>query len=1028
MPPPRRQALQDNLEKLNQVVSVHLDSVSVKEALLHLSTLGAFQLALDEEAIPPGRTVTLHLHEATLLEALHETIRGTGGRLKLSPSGHLILARGLPAAQPPASADSQGYAVRAAGRIAGRVVDRDRGEPLPDANVRIAGTPIGAAADRTGAFRLADVPPGTWTLTTSYLGFETQRIRVAVRADQTAEVEIRLPGRVLESGRLLVHGLREGHVRALAQKRDARNLKDVLAADAIGKLPDQNVAEAVQRVPGITIQTDRGEGRFVVIRGTEPNLNTVTINGQTLASTAESRATALDLLPAEMLSSIEVVKAVTPDMDGETLGGTININTLSAFDRRSPFLFGSVYGLVHQQTVDYGTRKLPYQAHATAGRRFGLRKQWGLVVSGSASRRDYTVSRAHPVDWRLLNGLFVPSRFETEVEDTQRDRYGFNANLDYRPSDRTALYLRTYYARTDELNDQAEYIFNMMQGDVSRQTATSGRIDAGAAGLDLELTDLDEYLYAASVGGERHIGRFTGSADATYTRGVLDRFTRKPEFTSGTRPDFGFGYDVGGAFVDLSFDQPAAVADPAIYRFGEIDLEYESNVEDAWTAASDWRWDLGAGRRAGFLQAGLKLRRRTKTIDDLEEGFTGGTSPATLALHALPPPAGLQGGGALPVLGDTERLFGFFEEHRDNPLFFSYDASETQAEGIENDANNSETVYAGYAMGTVDLGALTILAGLRTERTAAASTRWELVTDQARTVHAVHRQRFENGYVNLLPSLHLKYSPAPNLVLRGAWSNTIGRPDYEELAGFREVNVLQVDPGVYEGRVEEGNPALKPFEAVNLDASAEYYFSLGSLLAVSAFYKFVDNPIYESEVTQRDVTFESLFFREIDFLQDRNADAGVIRGLEASYQQWLAFLPPPLNGLGLSTNVAFIDSRVDVPGREPGALPFFGQSDLVYNVMPYFQRGGLEVRAALSFQSAYLAYLGREAYQDVYGDDRLTLDLTGSYALQGDRLRITAQMRNLTNEPERAFQHVRSRYVQHALTGRTFMLGISTTL
>ena len=1023
--PPRRLALAHNLEKLNRVVSVHLDSVSVKEALLHLSDLGAFRLALDEEAIPAGRTVTLHLEEATLLEALHATIRGTESGLKLSPSGHLVLVRRPPEAHPPAPAEP---AARPAGAVVGRVVEEGTGAPLPGAHIRIDGTPLGAAATRNGTFRLADLPPGTWLLTTSYLGYETHRTRVDVEADQTTEVEIRLAGRVLETSELLVHGLREGQVRALAQKRDARNLKDVLAADAIGKLPDQNVAEAVQRVPGITIQTDRGEGRFVFIRGTEPNLNTVTINGQNLASTAESRATALDLLPSEMLSSIEVVKSVTPDMDGETLGGTINIHTLSAFDRPGPFLFGSVYGLMHQRTVDYGARKLPYQAHATAGRLFGPRKQWGLVVSGSASRRAYTVSRAHPDDWRLLNGRFVPEEFETEVEDTRRDRYGLNANLDFRPSDRTALYLRTYYARTDELNDQAEYIFELTRGNLTRQTATSGRIDAGAGGLDLELTDLDEYLYAASLGGEQRFAGFTWSADATYTRGVLDRFTRKPEFTSGARPDFSFGYDVGGAFTALSFDHPAAVGDPANYVFGEIDLEYESNVENTWTATSDLRRDIEIGRRPGFLQAGIKLRRRAKTIDDLEKGFAGGAAPATLALHPLPPPSALQGGGALPVLGDTEALFGFFERHENNPHYFTYDASETLAEGVENDSNNSEDVHAAYAMGSADLGRLTVLAGLRVERTATESRRWQLFTDRDRHTHAVGAQGFENHYVNLLPSLHFKYTPAPDLVLRAAWSNTIGRPDYEELAGVREVTFLQVDPGVYKGRVEEGNPALKPFEAVNLDASAEYYFSLGGLLAVSAFYKSIDNPIYESERTERDVAFEGLFFREIDFVQDRNADAGTIRGLEASYQQWLLFLPPPLNGLGLSANVAFIDSHVDVPGREADDLPFFGQSDLVYNVIPYFQRGGLEMRVALSFQSAYLAYVGREAYQDVYGDDRLTIDLTGSYALRGDRLKLTAQIRNLTNEPERAFQNVRSRYVQHALTGRTFMLGISTAL
>jgi TonB-dependent receptor len=270
-----------------------------------------------------------------------------------------------------------------------------------------------------------------------------------------------------------------------------------------------------------------------------------------------------------------------------------------------------------------------------------------------------------------------------------------------------------------------------------------------------------------------------------------------------------------------------------------------------------------------------------------------------------------------------------------------------------------------------------------------------------------------------------RFAATERLVLRAAWTNTIGRPDYDELGGFREFRWEPTSvPDVYEGEISEGNPDLRPYEAASLDAAVEYYFPLGGMAGVGTFRKRIDNPIYEWSLTQRNTTYDGLQFNQLVFTQDRNAEQGTLRGIELSYAQPLVFLPRPFDGLGITANLALIDSDVTVPGREDDELPFFEQSGRVINLVPYYQRGPVELRVAMSYRDEYLTEVGEAAFEDRYIDERTTWDLSGQYQLPGNRLEVYAQVRNLTNEPEVGYQGVKSRYDLHVLTGRTVAFGL----
>lgn len=922
------------------------------------------------------------------------------------------------------------------GVVEGYVYEEGTRNPLSGVRIVLEGTNLGSSTDQDGYYEITGAAPGTHRLLASSFGYAQQSVDVTVVAGQTSRRDLFLATTAFEVEGLNVTGLRRGQVRSVQEKREALSIVDAVSADEIGKLPDLNVAESAQRIPGVTLRTDRGEGRFVSIRGTPPNRNNVTFNGQVVASAAGTRATALDLVPSEMVSSIEVSKAVTPDMDANALGGSVNVNTLTAFDREGRFVSASLNGMAHQLTTDFGGTRVPFRSSLTAGTRLGANDAWGIVLSGTASRRTFNTAVASPAEWVDVGGVAAPLEFVRVVEDNDRLRYSANANLDFRPTPATQAYARLHLSKRDEQFTNSELIFAGDEDPVPA-SATQGRLEGFEAQLDIPTTEIDEQLSAITLGLDQELGSdLTLELYGTHSRGARDRLTYQPEW--GEEQAFSLSYDVSGDFEALSFDDLSAVANPDNYLFTEMDIEFEDLVENTYHVGADLRWDFRSGGGGGFLKAGGQFRLRDKDIDRNEDPWAAGNLPLTLTPFAMAPPGPLQGGAELPLTGDVDRFLDFFGQNSAAGQYFGLDPIESAEEEVEVDAIVTEDVYAGYVMGSMRVGDLSATGGVRVEATTTTSERYRFVNDDTFANAAISLQEAENDYVDVLPSLHLVYRFNDELQVRGAWSNTIGRPDYDELAAFQDIEFEEVAAGVWEGGIEEGNPNLEPLRSMNVDVSLEYYPGPGSIFSVGGFYKRVSDPIYQFVVTERDILgsdfdidiqeiagFDSRFFQEVEFAQLRNADEGSILGLEISFLQIFDFLPGRLSGLGLASNLAVMMSDVTVPDREDEELPFFDQSDLVVNVAPYYQYGPFELRAALNYQSEYLDAVAEDAFDDIYGDERRTVDLSGRWELRDGGVQFNAYVRNVTNEAEREFQGVRDRRVHHALTGRTFEFGVT---
>ncbi|MFB6230150.1 MAG: TonB-dependent receptor [Salinibacter sp.] len=918
----------------------------------------------------------------------------------------------------------RGYA-QSTGVVQGRVVDAANGTPLPGANVVVNGTSIGTSTGQNGRYQLQNVPTGPQTLTVSFVSYQDTSRTIGIEADAPTTLNFELQSQVLKGGEVVVTGLRKGQLRAINQKRQSMAMMDVLSADAIGKLPDQNVAEAVQRLPGISIETDRGEGRFVRIRGTAPELNNVTLNGQTMASTTESRATALDLLPSSMISSAEVIKAVTPDMDANAVGGTVNINTLTAFDRKNSFLFGTVNGLMRQQVVSYGDSKLPFRASVTGGTKLGAADQLGIVLSASASRRDFGASILDPDGWNQVNSRFIPEELEAQIEDNERKRYGGNLNLDYRPTESTSLYLRSLVTHTEEIRKNSEYEFGF-EGDVTNQSANTGRYPAGSAELDLSYSDDDETLYSFNLGGEQQFGDVIWNVDGTYTRGYFHYSGPDATFETDEADQnmLSATYDTGPYFFKINPDNPSFVQNPANYPIRSVDVQDQTNTEDTYIASTDLRRNLRMGDVTGYLKMGGKFQLRNKIVDRAESQYLPTPAAPTLETFFVPATNTAQPNSPTFVHGNVEAFSNYVDENVTDDQLFSLDVEETTIEQVIEDSDSQEGIYAGYGMASVTLGPLNALGGVRVERTETEVIRNELQADDNITEDDISEETFVNSYTNVLPSLHLRYNATEDLIFRAAWSNTIGRPDYDLLAAFEEVST----DGTTQISITRGNPDLVPYRATSLDAFVEYYLPMGGLISVGGFYKHIDNPIYQDEQEYTNFTYEGVTYDEATVEQTVNVDAGRLLGAEATLNALFTFLPSPLDGVGLSSNIAVVNSEVKVPGRE-GDLPFFGQSDLVTNLAPYFQKWGVQARVAWSYQSAALAELeapGNDRYDAPYStiDASLSYDVPLQFAKTD--LTIMGKVRNITNEAEARYQGDPSRYDRHVIYGRTFSISVST--
>lgn len=884
------------------------------------------------------------------------------------------------------------------GSVVGTIVDGETGLSLSGVTVRVEGTSLGAISSPTGRFAVRGVPSGRQTLVVEYLGYATVARDVDVRSGVVG-VRIEIVPAAIDVEGITVVGQRRGQAAALGQQLAAPTITNVVAADQIGRFPDANVGDAVKRIPGITVIQDQGEARFGLIRGTEPRLNSVMINGERIPSAeAEVREVQLDLVPSDMVAQVEVTKALTPDMDADAIGGSVNIVTRAApAERRISATLGSGYNFLADEPMTIGS--------AVFGQRFAA-DRFGVVLSGSYF--DHRLGSDNiEAEWADEgNGAFV-EEFQIREYQVQRTRRSVSAALDFRLNDANTLTWRSVYNHRDDWENRFRLVIGMDEPDAAGNTVAEveRQSKGGVSGGRIDNRRLeDQRTQSHSLTGEHIFSGVLLTWSAQWARASEERPNER--YIQFIEEDVPVVADISN-LRRPAFVLPATV--PADFEFDELTEEFQNTRDTDRSGRVDLSVPLSRGRTELRFGGRLRDKRKTRDNDFYEYDPANISSLADAALADQSNPDFLAGDYTSGEFASESYLGALDLDDRGQ-----FDEERMLDEFIPANFSADERIVAGYLMVEQQFGEqLEVIAGARIESTTVDYEGFEYVADD----ESFSPTTGSRDYTNVFPSIIATYRLSASSNLRAAWTNTISRPNYYDLVPYRIVN--QAD-----SELEVGNPELDPTTSMNFDVMYEQFFRSVGLISAGVFYKDIQDFIFGYTVDDRVDPVTGLTFDETT--RPENGGSATILGFEVAVQRALPA------GFGIYANYTFNESSVDglpIPGRENEDLPLPGTSRHTANGSLSFDRAGLSLRGSLNLQDAFIdpGEVGDEAFFDRYYDRALTVDLNGEFAVT-PTLRVFFEANNLTNQPLRYYQGVSDRIMQEEYYNMRVQLGVKADL
>src|SRR5262245_54894574 len=451
-------------------------------------------------------------------------------RLILSLATILLAAGGL-------------YAQSASSMVAGQVVDQTGGV-LPGASVTVRDASTGrerrTITDSSGRFTVSGLTPGTYALTIALSGFDTLVVE-AVEANGPKPLTLVMKVSSLTES-VVVRGTARNVANSIAGKRAADGVVDMVSTDEIGRLPDKNIGETLNRIPGVSMLLEKGEGRFIQIRGLSPRLNNVTINGVSIGNSETEqggRLLPLDVVGADLLSGVQVLKTPTPDMDGQGVGGTLNLTTKQPFDftNRLTTLFSLRTG---GETIDgigpADTKEVPYSMDATiAGK--SANEKVGWLAGASFSNRYTPLLGVFNDNWRTLSlggqRVSYPTNVKNNVTVTGRERLNANVGLELRPNAMGKYYVRSFLADWNEVQLRDRFDQGLGDSLTAILGPTSGVVASDRVQVNLRNEVTEKRLLSTAVGGSNIAGRWSIDYAVQRNDNLVDGPNDNWEFRSG---------------------------------------------------------------------------------------------------------------------------------------------------------------------------------------------------------------------------------------------------------------------------------------------------------------------------------------------------------------------------------------------------------------------------------------------------------------------------------------------------------------
>lgn len=854
--------------------------------------------------------------------------------------------------------------------ITGRVSDSGSGRSLQGAVVRVAGTTIVDYTDQEGRYTLSNVPAGTASVEVEYIGLDLFKESVVVLAGGSHLVNAPMKSEVMKMQAFEVAEAARGQALAINQQKTARGIVNIVSEETFGAMNDGNIGYALARLPGLTVnEGEDGTPEGVNIRGLASEFNSFQLDGNRLAMRGFSTR---DLV-ADSISNIEVIKAPTPDRDGDAIGGMINVISRSAFQRdgREIRLGASMNYLGLAEKWGHNVKATYSDLYGI----FGQEKNLGVSVTLSQydSNRYY---ENNDTDWTLLNPATNPTynlpgfpfyfnpNMTVQYNLRESPSYAVNAAIDFRIDKHNTFYFRPLHSHQ---NIDASRYLSRPYIDTRFQDAAGGRKTfefletgrgRGTAGpngsrgeirYSAEESETDFNLYTLATGGRHEMGDTTLNYDLFYK---YQHSYRDLDSDFIVRSDhralgyFQWEYDSRNALKPQAWIvngvNPRDLS--GAYR-GNLSIEPEDRHESTYQGKIDWEKKFAGSRAASALKFGSKYSEiQAKFQQDQFEYQTTATFPYASVMKSSDRSIN---GREMYMEVEPQKVRALLQS---NPALFPLLPYESAKGSAEEDYDAKQTTTAAYGMGTVQIGKTTIVGGLRMEHNT-----WDATTKEvdARTV-LVRDVNNGSKYTQWLPGLHGRHELRKNLILRESYNRSYGRPTLSRLTLGRSEDI--------NGNIAEGNPLLDPTTSHNFDVQLEQYTNQGGLYSAGFFYKKMKGFYYNTDRR----------FNDLDANGDPIIEAGGLRryrkwenalgatnyGVEFIMQQKLFFLPEYLKGLTVNLSATFSESKAKYPTRLGDKLPTFGFSDTMFNASLDYAIGNFRTNIRYSFRSDYLTGIG----------------------------------------------------------------------
>jgi TonB-dependent receptor len=829
------------------------------------------------------------------------------------------------------------------GAISGKVIDAT-GAVIQGAAVQLTPSGLSTTSDALGEYSFASVPAGAYTLTVTSVGFNATKQNITVPGGQTLRSDVTL---IVATGiEQVVVSAESGYnaIQAINEVINAPNIVQVMPETEILSLPNANVADAIGRMPGVTLQRDEGEGVYVQVRGLDPRLTNVTIDGVTIPSPESAvRQINLATIPSDMIQSIELNKTLSANQDADGIGGSVNLVTKMAGESPT-FNIETTMG----ETPIEGTRYIG-NVDLTLGKRFGASKRWGVIMGAGYDYNGRGINDIEPQPDLNPDGTATPYYDGVTLRDYryQRLRWGGTMGADYKLSDHSSLAAHFLLSDFKDWGDKWYYGINTL--DKPKYYESSRKPDFAIGSL--------------SIGGNHILSKFWVTWGSAVSRSRELNAAGNPEVKFSTAKKLK-SFDsancnyTGTAAKSVylptwspSCMQPNAVAADDTFTLSNYSVDEFITTTGQGVQLNLQEWgSVGTNYHLGKLPATLEFGGEFRNNHKFQNAYTpsydyNGSATADQFEDGYVDPGYYSGNYHMGPTTGFDKLVGYFDN---NQNLFSLDVNDTHFSSDSANFNLVERVSAGYIMNTINWSRLRLQTGLRIEGTTLRTLGYIANQDANGNWISDTTAKSNNSYWDPLPSVQARYAITSDTNIRAVYARGISRPNPYDLIPYVSPN-FGANPAI-----TIGNPNLLPTHANNYDILVEHQIKSLGLIAGGYFYKQLSNPIFaDYSIIPASSPYYGTSGAAVDIQQQNvNGSGAHVSGLEIAYQQRFTALPGGLSGLGINANYAFTTSNTEgVPGRtDTPAL--VGQAKNSYNIAPSYEYKRYSAHMGVSYNGA----------------------------------------------------------------------------